>query len=238
MLFRSGFTNEPVIAVQEATTTESILRVLAPDHRPTVQLNGGEAPGLSFGLSGLPADKVTTGVVRSFGKLGRGNALLNIVAPGKRDTILAVRDQPEDAHPRLSIRADGRIQWNDGDSEPVSLAVSKGEISAQGTLSSTALRVGEGSLVRGIRLVAIDLVPEAVAKGATHTQTVSAKGVTPGSLVFASAPAQPSGIALSHAIADGPDRVSLTFVNVGGAAAKPAAGRYSLLVVEGHADAR
>jgi hypothetical protein len=228
-----GSTSEPLIAVQEGAQEAAILSVLSVERTPKIALNGGAAPSLSFGLAGASADEVGKGVVRVLGPLGRDNPAINIVSPGRRSTILAVRDKPDDSHPRLRLRADGRIEWNDGSSEPVSLALANGELTAQGTFASTALRVGNGTLVRSIRIVAIDIAPDAVLPGNALTQTFPAAGVSSNSIVFASAPSQPHGVILSAAGTAGADFISLAFVNIGATATRPAAGTYTLLIIDG-----
>lgn len=226
-----GSTTEPIIALQEAPTTQSLLRAIAPNQRTTVQLNGGNTPALSFGLAGESADRLGNGIVRSFGPLGQ-HALLNIVAPGDQSTILAVRDQPDDAYPKVAIRADGRIEWNEANAEPLSLAPANGELSAEGTFAATALRVGDGSILRTVRLISLEIAPEAVAKGTTHVQSFAAPGISSSSLVFVNTPSQPNGIVVTNARADGVNRVSLAFVNLGPALSRPAGGKYQFLVVD------
>lgn len=228
-----GLTSEPILTVQEAAASESVLRVMGTDNQPHIFLHGGESPALSFGLGGERADHVGDGVMRVYGALG-GQSLINVVAPGEQSSILAVRERLGEP-PRVSIRADGRIEWNDVGGEPVSLARSNDGLMVDGTIASSALRVGDGSIVRGIRMVALDIAPDSVPKGAVRAQSFEAHGVTSRSLVFASAPPQPAGLALTGASVNDRGQVNLEFVNLGNAAAKPAAGRYTLLVIDADA---
>jgi hypothetical protein len=94
------------------------------------------------------------------------------------------------------------------------------------------LRIGTGDALQSVRLHHVELKPARLGTQTSRDEIVPVKGVSEGSLVFVNAPEQPAGIAVSGARVAGEGRVALRFTNMAAGAAQPAAGRYSLLVVE------
>jgi hypothetical protein len=199
----------------------------------SVSLLGGPSPSLAIGLAGEGTGAVASGILR-FGGALLDQPLINVVGVGSNATLLASQpERPEDGA-RFILGAGGRMEWRaTGDSRPVALAPGARSLRLDAELVAASLRLGEsGAPLSGLRATQVEIVAAPLAERATGTQRIRLPGIRAESIVLASGPVQPAGIALTGARGVGADELELSFVNVTDEARAPAIGPYTLLVLD------
>lgn len=227
-----GFTGEPLLVLNEGSTLrDAVVRVRHGDGRSAVVLRGGMEPSLAFGFAGESADGLREGALRFYGP-AREAPLINAVGVGDA-TLLASRPNIGDSAPRFRVSADGRLDWDDGNGRGASLSGGAGRVAVRGELTTAALRVGDdGAVLRGLRVLAVRLMPQPVAAKTMAEQIFSAPGVPSDAMVLMAGPAQPVGVALTGARAVRPGEVAVRFANLADGEAQPAEGVYQIVVIE------
>jgi hypothetical protein len=235
--FTGGVSSDPVVTILEADGGRGeALRVQRPNGQPSVSLQGGANPALSFGVAGRPADAVDVGVLRVAGAPSEG-PIINLAGTGS-SPILAARLAEGDPAPSFRIAADGRLEWGNGmgPADTTFGRTGPGRFEARGELAVGGLRVGRGSTLQNISVFALDLTPDIVAAHTTADQFVRVVGLPENGVVLVNGPEQPAGVGVASGRMQGRERLVIRFFNVTGEPGRPSAGRYLVLLVDSAED--
>jgi len=228
-----GHTADPIMTLfeSEQEPERAALRVQRRDRSASVSLRGGLRPGLAFGLGEEPAEG-TDGVLQVSGRAHE--PILAVRGAGEDATLIASRPTDTDAEPRLRVSADGQFEWGDGASRhDVALRrTERGRLAVDGELLVSSLRVGSGTPVQALQVLAAELAPLEVGPNDARDTRVNLAGLGPTSLVFVNGPEQPRGLSIASARAAGPDTLVLRFANASDRPLRPAEGLYTILALE------
>jgi hypothetical protein len=234
----AGTTAEPLVLLHEGPgLTQPLVVVRSETGVPSVSLRGGPSPNLAIGLGGEAAEVAPTGILRFSGSLP-DQPLISVVGIGSDATLLSSQPERSEDGARFTLGAGGRIEWRGaGGGTPVALApaFARGARSLRldAELAAASLRLGEsGAPLSGLWATQVAIAAAPVAARSSGEQRIHVPGIRADSIVLASGPDQPAGIALTGARAIGADALALAFVNVADEARAPAAGPYMLLVLE------